>query len=406
MKTERNREEHAQRFCRAASVSLALTAALLFSSSKCSIAAQQHSPPAGFATLAKQADAARDAQQLDKAVPLYRKALALNPRWTEGWWSLGTIYYDGDRYASAADAFQHLARLDPKQGTARAMLGLCEFELGDSAGALRDIEASKGLGVLEDEQLRQVVFYHEGLLLQRAGRFYAAQRALASLCLGGVKSEELTLTLGLVVLRMRDERPPAPGTADGEVVEHLGRGACLEAAKNYDQARPEFESVVAKHPDYPSIHYAYGRFLLDDGDRDAAIREFQLQIEADPGDVLSRLLIGATEIRVDDAAGLPYAEESVRMAPSSPLAHFVLGALLLDAGKDQEAISHLEIARKAFPAEQRLLWSLASAYARVGRMQDAAQTRAAYLRVHSESSDAGSADAPVEITDKMPAPQP
>src|SRR4029079_3834971 len=53
-------------------------------------------------SLIAEANAARDAQQLDRAILLYRQALALQPRWTEGWWSLGTIYYDADNYADAA----------------------------------------------------------------------------------------------------------------------------------------------------------------------------------------------------------------------------------------------------------------------------------------------------------------
>src|SRR5260221_9884109 len=47
-----------------------------------------------FAQLSQQADHARDAENLDQAVGLYRQALALRPQWVEGWWSLGTIYYD------------------------------------------------------------------------------------------------------------------------------------------------------------------------------------------------------------------------------------------------------------------------------------------------------------------------
>src|SRR6516162_10246776 len=107
-----------------------------------------------FQAISKKADEARDAGQLEEAEKLYRQALTLNPKWTEGWWSLGTLYYDADRYAEAQLAFEKVVALDPKQGTARAMLGLSEFELGQPESALKNIEASKTLGVLEDQQLR------------------------------------------------------------------------------------------------------------------------------------------------------------------------------------------------------------------------------------------------------------
>ncbi|HTE91601.1 MAG TPA: hypothetical protein VK639_21815, partial [Terriglobales bacterium] len=44
-----------------------------------------------FAALSKRADEARDADRLKEAVALYTRALALQPKWKEGWWSLGTI---------------------------------------------------------------------------------------------------------------------------------------------------------------------------------------------------------------------------------------------------------------------------------------------------------------------------
>src|ERR1035438_1124462 len=72
---------------------------------------QTHSGPAGsaaFQALAAKATTARDAERLDEAVPLFRKALALNPKWAEGWWSLGTIEYDRNQYDAAAREFQKL----------------------------------------------------------------------------------------------------------------------------------------------------------------------------------------------------------------------------------------------------------------------------------------------------------
>jgi len=361
-------------------------------------------------SLIAEANAARDAQQLDRAILLYRQALALQPRWTEGWWSLGTIYYDADNYADAANAFREVVALDPRQGTARAMLGLCEFELGQEAEALRDIEASKSLGVIEDAQLRQVVLYHEGLLLQRASRFEAAQKALSSLCLSGIKGDEVQQTFGMVVLRMPDKKPPAPGSEDAEVVEHLGRGACLSGQKNYEAARQEYAFVIKNFPQHRYVHFAYGRFLLDARDREGAIEEFQQEIKADPDSVLARLQIAAAEYKVNSAAGLPYAKEAIRLAPDQPFAHYLLGLLLLDSGDYQAAIPQLEIAQRAFPKETKVYWSLGVAYSHVGRAQDAARARANFARLNqaaaeetgeTKSGEGAGRGPQIEMTDRL-----
>src|SRR5688572_24773510 len=57
--------------------------------------------PAGFAAVAKEAAAAREANDLDKAIALYKRGLALKPDWAEGWWGLGAACYDLDRYDEA-----------------------------------------------------------------------------------------------------------------------------------------------------------------------------------------------------------------------------------------------------------------------------------------------------------------
>ena len=167
---------------------------------------------AQFQDLAKRAEEALDADKLADAIPLLREALALNPGWVEGWWSLGTAFYDQESYAEAELAFQHVVALEPRHGTAHAFLGLCEFELGDDKAALRDIEAGKDLGTSIDPQLRDVVFFHEGVLLKRAGRFVAAEKPFASLCLGGARGNDVVREFGMAALRMRDRQYPPPGS--------------------------------------------------------------------------------------------------------------------------------------------------------------------------------------------------
>jgi tetratricopeptide (TPR) repeat protein len=341
---------------------------------------------AAFQSLAAKATAAQDADSLDEAVPLFRKALALNPRWVEGWWSLGEIDYKQDHYRAAAVEFKKVVALNPKYGTAHAMLGLCEFELGQEKEALNEIEASKELGMEQDPQMRQVVLYHEAILLQRASRFEQAGRALSSLCLSGVRSADLAQIFGMTMLHINSKAAPAESTPEGDLVQHIGRGACLSAANEYDQARREYDYVLQQNPQFPLVHFAYGRFLLEARDRPGAIEAFKQEIAEHPDNVLARLEIAAVEYKADSAAGVPYAQQAVALAPQSPLPHYLLGLLLLDTGDFQGSIPHLEIARKTFSSDARVYWSLGVAYAHVGRTKDAAEARATFARLNQANS--------------------
>jgi predicted Zn-dependent protease len=338
---------------------------------------------------------------MEDAAKLYHRALALNPKWAEGWWSLGTLQYDSDQYAEAEMAFEKVAVLDPKQGTARAMLGLCEFELGQSERALKDIEASKTLGVLEDKQLRDVVTYHEAVLLQRTGRFEAAKEALSSLCRNGVRNSDLAGVFGMVALRMRDEAAPGSSSEAGEVAQHVGRAACLTGAKEYDAAKSEFESVVSRAPHFPLLHYAYGCALIDADNISGAVKQFELEIAEQPKNVLPRLRIAAAEYKVDSATGLKYAEEVVQLDPKLSLGHYLLGLLLLDTGEYARAVPELETARKAFPHDGRINLALATGYAHVGRPQDAARERAEFAR--KKQTEQAASNGAIDIANVMDA---
>jgi tetratricopeptide (TPR) repeat protein len=350
-----------------------------------------------FKTLAAKAAAARDAGSLEEATELYRKALRINPHWAEGWWTLGAIDYDANRYAEAALEFEKVLALDPRHGTARAILGLCQFRLGQDGEALKNIEAAKAIGIADDQQLWRVMVYDEGVLLRRASRFEAARSALGSLCQSGGADQDTVMALGMVALWMSDAHPPTDGEA-ADVTMHVGRGACLGARKDFDGGRREFEFVAAHAPHFPKFHLAYGRFLEDAGDSDGAIRQYKLEIEEDPGSVLARFCIGAAEYKVDSAAGVPYAEEAVGLAPKLPYAHYLLGLLLLDTGEFSRAVPELEIARKAFPSEARVELALGSAYAHVGRVEDAAQARAEFQRLTQAQKARNAAEGKLDAT--------
>jgi len=347
---------------------------------------QEKTPaPNPFERIASQADQARDANDLEKALVLYRRALGMRPGWAEGWWSLGTILYEQDKYAEASRAFQRVVSLHPDHGSANVMLGLCEFELGQDNSALAHLQRGRKLGILKDPQLARVMLYHEGLLLLRKGRFEDAQQALSALSRNGGDGEELMLALGMSALYIFPTKLPPEGSTAREVVMRVGKAEFLAATKKFDEARREYSSVADEFPQTANIHFAFGRFLLSLGEVDQAVAAFRRQIQASPDHVPARLQIAAAWYRVNSAGALEYAQEAVKLEPRRAFGHYLLGLLYLDTQNFAVAISELETAKRSYSNLPQLYFALGNAYARAGRKAEAVRARAIFARLNAKN---------------------
>jgi len=326
-------------------------------------------------------------------VALYKKALAIRPAWAEGWWLLGTILYDENSYPAAADAFAQVVKYDAKNGTAHLMLGLCQFQMNLDDRSLANIKSAKELGIQKDDNLRHVLQYHEAMLLLRKGRFESAMEVLYLLVHDGVQSSDLDGAMGMGVLLMRPAEFPAEGTPARRIVLRAGHAENLGLLQKFDEAGRNYLEVVREVPDFPNIHYAYGRFLLELHETDQAILQFQAEIKNNPKHSLAMLRIASVKYRSDSAAGVAFAEEAVRLNPRLAFGHYLLGLLLADTQNFQRAIVEMEIARKTFVKDPTIYFVLGNAYARTGRKQEAAKARATFKRLNEVGSEGDSGDA-------------
>jgi len=345
---------------------------------------------ADFPTLAAQANEARESDRLDEAVDLYRKALGLRPAWVEGWWYLGTLLYDRDDYAGAASALRKAVELSPQSGNAVAMLGLCEAKLGRDGDALQHLEKGRTLGVGGDQSLRHVMLYAQGTLLLAAGEFSKAQEALDLVARDGADQAELIDALGESVLGIRPQDlasvDAAGDSTTREVVRRAGRAERVAARGDVPAALAEYGRLAAAAPKFHNVQFAYGRFLLANHFDEQAVEAFRREIENSPQHLLARLGIAGIMVQTDPAAGIPYAEQAVHLAPGLEEAHYLLGMLWLGTGAVEKAIASLETAEHKDPADPRVYFALGRAYTMAHRMEDAARARAEFARLSKENS--------------------
>jgi len=368
-----------------------LSSIFLFLCTTFAATAQTPSGSTNFDSLSKQANEAREADRLDDAVRLYKKALALQPKWVEGWWALGTLEYDRNNYSAAASAFRRLLPLAPKDGAAHAMLGLSEFELGQEAAALRDIQEGRRLGMSNNQQLHQVALYHEGLLLLRASRFKSAQETFGMLCKERVDSTELMDGMGMAVMRIAPQNTPPPDSPGATVVRRAGLGACFATQRKFDDAFATYNALLAEYPDYPNLHYAVGLGYVEANNVPEAVDQFKQELQRNPDNYAARLEIATTLYKVDSNTALEFALEVVRQKPDLPFPHYLVGLLYLDLGDQAKAIPELEIAAKSLKQDPRVYFALSTAYSRAGRKQDAATARAMYEKLNKQNAAGSSA---------------
>jgi tetratricopeptide (TPR) repeat protein len=330
--------------------------------------------PEEFSKLAADATAARAADRVDEATQLYRQAVAAKPDWAEGWWFLGTLYYDANNFTVCrALPLNTLRKFSRKRVRPWAMLGLCEFQLLRYDESYAHIQKAHELGIGDNQELERVMRYHEGLLFLVKGEYEKAQQRLGSLSYQGISSEDLIISLGLSVLRMGMlPKQVDINYRDHEVVRRAGLAEHFSQQKNTSDAVREYDLLVKDFPKFPSVQYAYGRFLLSTRDEEGALAAFEREVANTPSHGLARILIAYIHLQHKEPdKGLPYAEQAVKLLPRLPLSHYVLGRLLFDAGQNARSIDELESAQRLRADEPKVYFALARAYAKANRKADA-----------------------------------
>lgn len=338
------------------------------------------SQKAAFDAAVKRADEARNAGRLAESVPLYLQALQIRPDWAEGWWFVGAILYDADRYPEARDAFRNLVEIEPKRGPAWGMLGLCEFQTREFDRAVVSLQRGRLLGFDGNNELGSVVRYHTALLYIRHEQFEIAYDILREFVREGNESPRVVEAFGLTMLRM----PFLPNEAPPDRREQTllaGRAGYNLAARRMNEAREAYEVLLARYPEAPNVHYAYGIFLLNQ-DADAAIEEFQRELKISPSHVPSMLQLAFEYLkRNEHETALPWAEKAVQLAPTLFPGRNALGRILLELGQVERAVKELEEGVRLAPESPEMHYALARAYTRAGRREDAAREREIFQRL-------------------------
>ena len=337
-------------------------------------------PRGDFESVLQAATEARKAEKWDEAIALYGRLVKMKPDYVEGYWYQGTAYYSLDDYTNCRTAFQQVVRRAPKNGAAHAFLGLCEFGLKEYDRALEHLLASRNLGLGDVPDLGKVARYHAAVLMTRTEQYEQALETLGEFAGEGDDNPRVIEAMGIATLRLPMlpvELPPDRR----EMVLMAGRASYQMAMRNKVGAETAFKALVARYPETPNVHYANGVFLLQE-QPDLALEEFKHELEIQPSHPYSLMQMAYEYLKRGEAAtALPIARQAVEAAPKAFPARKALGQALLETGDVEGAIKELKTGVDLAPLSPSLHFTLARAYQRAGKLEEAEKARNEFMRL-------------------------
>src|SRR6266404_1746306 len=347
-----------------------------------------------FESLSRSAAAAQQAGNPAAAIPLYEKALQLNPDWNEGRWALSMDYYSSERFSDAISSLKIWLEQNPNSGTAWAVMGLSEFEMRDYDNALIHLERGNSLGLGASAESVRNAHYHEAILLNLKSEFSRAAQMLSVAAGPGFLEKEITFALGMSFLRM-PQLPDDLLVAQRRLVQRTGEAAVLLGASKYDLALPKLKDLLRDFPQEPFLHYVYGSALSSLSMFDEAAAQFEAETLISPESELPLVelaLLNLQRYATNDAIGP--AERSVQLRDSSAAAHYVLGRVYLELGRNDLAVQQLSHAADLSPGSPEVHFQLARVYARQNLPEKAAAERALFAQLNALAEQQRSSTGP------------
>jgi tetratricopeptide (TPR) repeat protein len=323
-----------------------------------------------FKDLSQAASAAREANDVPKAIELYQSALKLEPDWPEGLFYLGSLFYDSDHYADAESALARFVKITPDAGPALGLLGLCEFESGHYVQSLAHIQQAPA----QVGQMGAVLRFHEAQLLAKMGKFDQSLQLFATFLKDGEAPPAVIAPLGIAALRQRLVVSEIANTQEN-LYTAAGKTAAAILSGNAVQSEIALAGLIAAFPSAPGVHYLCGFYFLGQ-DPWRAREEFRRELTLNESNssanaMLAWVLLNHREVE----AALPYARKGVDLAPDDSETHYVYGRALAESAGVREGIAHLEKAVQGDPQNLEIHLALASAYSKAGRMAEAHRER-------------------------------
>jgi tetratricopeptide (TPR) repeat protein len=182
--------------------------------------------------------------------------------------------------------------------------------------------------------------------------------------------------------------------APQSVPAHKLNAEALEMQGKWDEAQREYEEMIQKEPDAPSVHYLLGRLLLSKPDPDPnavkrAKEEFQKELQIDPHNAGTEYILGEMarqESQWEEA--ISHFSHAAKLDPNFGDAFMGWGFCLVTLKRYEEAIAPLQAAVRLQQGNPSAHYNLALALSRSGKREEAEKEFAIHRQLTQKSAPA------------------
>jgi len=278
-----------------------------------------------------------------RAIALYRRALALDPKMPGLRLNLGLALFKNGDYKEAIEIFDPLLKKEPPSSPEvdrlSILLGMSHFGLGQYAQAVPYLQKAAS----HDPQNLPL-------------RLTLAHSCLLS------NQYQCVLDTYHEILALNAE------SAEADMLV----GEALDEMKDSTGAIREFRAAVQVNPKEPNVHFGLGYLLWTLKQYDEAAKEFQAELDNDPDHIQALLYLADCEIQMQQMqAAEPILTKALKLNPASSMGHLDLGIVYVETDRKGDAMRELRIATKLAPQDVAAHFRLAQLYRSMGKAAEA-----------------------------------
>jgi tetratricopeptide (TPR) repeat protein len=307
----------------------------------------------------------------------WRAYLKTHPSSSESYAHLGLLQARQEHYKDAVPLYRKALSLNPTLPGLRLNLALALFKAGDLKGAVPQLVILlKAAPPASPEASRYTILL--GMAHYGLGQFAEAAPYLRSAANSDPQNLPIRLTLAHSLLWSKQYTKVLevykeiltldPDSAEADML----AGEALDEMKDTPGAIDMFRKAVKAKPNQTNAHFGLGYLLWTQKQYGEAIAEFKAELAIDPNHAQSLLYIADSHVQMNQYAdAAPLLKHAVMLEPSLGLAHLDLGIIAANEGRNEEALREFLAAEKLNPEDVNVHWRLGRLYREMGKKAEA-----------------------------------